>query len=384
MSDPQRAITVLLLVMVVILVQTCRPPESGRETEDEFDFPVAVIDGKMTIMYTDLYSRIAASDMLKEGGILDSTTYFDTLIAIVVDSLVSLDALHADLREDLTLYREYSIRFYDFYTKYLFQRLILDSVEVDSAVVDSYFHAHEDRYYYEEQVRAKQLTIAPRGFRFGEDSAEYKDYSDEQLDSVARERIIELKKRSDAGEDFGVLAYEFSMNRATGDRGGDLGYFLRNTFNEVVDSVAFSLPPGTVSEPFRSPDGWHLLYVMDHVDSGLATLEGEVYQLVQNDFIRETAMKRSGYFIDSLMNIANYVYNDSALMLQAHTVPDTVWSVIVNEVDTVDFHRLPDVFARHMTRLGKSSLSLQEKHDALMDWTQKYLIARAGDLLGFD
>ncbi|MBN2226937.1 MAG: peptidylprolyl isomerase [candidate division Zixibacteria bacterium] len=375
---------VLTAFMLLAIMWGCRPPEPAMETAPDNDFPVATIDDKIHVNYSDLYNRLAASDLLKEGGLLDSTTYFDTLYAIVEDSLVSQKALTADLRNSDIRRREFELLYFDFYVKYLFQHLILDSIKIDSLVLDSFYHEHEDRYFYREQVHARQITISPDGFRFGEDSAKYASFTDEQLDSVAQKQIIELKARTDAGEKFNVLAYDFSMNRATGDKGGDMGYFFRNTFNDIVDSVAFTLEPGIVSDPFRSPDGWHLMQVLDHIDSGLAPMEGIVYEQVRHEYISEVSGRRAGSFVDSLMNSTHYEFNDSALSLQPYSVPDTVWSVVLNHRDTVDFYRLPDVFNRFQTRLGKDSLTLEERQEAIKYWTQKKIIVAAGDTLGFD
>jgi len=381
MNNARKVLTVLVLLAIA---WGCRPPQPVMETDDSSDFPIAIIDNDLRIMHSDLYKRLAASAILKDGGLLDSTTYFDTLLAIVEDSLVSQQALTADLKRNSPWRREFELLFHDFYVRYLFQNLILDSIKVDSLVLDSFYHAHEHLYFYKEQVHARQITIAPEGFRFGEDSVKYADHSEAQLDSLARKQILELKTRSDEGEEFNVLAYDYSMNRATGDKGGDMGYFFRHTFNEVVDSVAFSLEPGTISEPFRSPDGWHLLQVIDHIDSGLAPMEGEVYNLVRTNYLNEMSGRRAGVFIDSLITSTHYEFNDSALVLPPYSVPDTVWSVILNYHDTVDYYRLPDVFNRFQTRLGKDNLTLAEKHEALKFWTQKRIIVAAGDTLGFD
>ena len=364
--------TVLTILILPVIMWGCRPPEPATEAGSDTDFPVATIDNAIVVGYSDL------------GGILDSTTYFDTLQAIVEDSLVSQEALTADLRHNKVRRREFELLYYDFYVKYLFQHIILDSIRVDSLVLDSFYHAHEDRYFYREQVHARQITISPDRYRYGEDSVMYADYTDERLDSVALKQIEELKARADEGEKFNVLAYDHSMNRATGDKGGDLGYFFRNTFNTVVDSVAFSLEPGTISDPFRSPDGWHLMQVIDHIDSGLAPMEGQVYEQVRNEYISEASGRRAGVFVDSLMNATHYEFNDSALNLPPYSVPDTVWSVVLNHRDTIDFHRLPDVFNRFQTRLGKANLELAEKQDAVKYWTQKQIIAAAGDAMGFD
>jgi len=71
-------------------------------------------------MASQLYHRLADSDLLEEGGFLDSSMYFDTLNAIVLDSLISYEASKVDLKEDPVLYRNFFLLFKEFYLKYLY------------------------------------------------------------------------------------------------------------------------------------------------------------------------------------------------------------------------------------------------------------------------
>ncbi len=374
--------TAFILGFGVSFMAGCFPAGSGSEKTT--DFPIAKIDGDVSVVFSELYNRLAKSSFLKEGGILDSTIYFDTLKAIVIDSLVSIKANGADLHEDIMLLRDFRLKYHAFYSGQLYKRIIVDSIQLDSAMVDSFYQAHQDEYFLPEQVLAKQLTISAEGLRFGKDSALYRAYSDEELDSIARAQVVQLRERISEGEDFKLMAYEYSVNHATAVKGGELGYFERNTYNHEIDSVAFTLPPGSLSDPFISADGWHLMYVEDHVDSGLPPLSGEQYKIVHHRFKGEKARDLAGQFMDSLFDVAEFEFNDSALMEPVYEVDDTVWSVIVNGRDTIDFYRIPDVFNRYMGFTGLTSLTLDDKHRALIGWAQKYLIIQAGNDLGFD
>jgi foldase protein PrsA len=58
--------------------------------------------------------------------------------------------------------------------------------------------------------------------------------------------------------------------------------------------------------------------------------------------------------------------------------------MIVNGRDTIDFHRVPDVFNQFMHYSGLTELSLEDKYKALKGWAQKDLIIQAGHVLGYD
>ncbi|MGD2049910.1 MAG: SurA N-terminal domain-containing protein [Chloroflexota bacterium] len=56
------------------------------------------------------------------------------------------------------------------------------------------------------------------------------------------------------GADFALLAQQYSLDRVTGENGGDLGFFARGSLLvPVVEEAAFNLQPGEVSEVISGP-----------------------------------------------------------------------------------------------------------------------------------
>jgi len=55
--------------------------------------------------------------------------------------------------------------------------------------------------------------------------------------------------RWEAGKDFADLAREISLDKETGEKGGDLGWFPRGILSPGLDYVAFSLSTDNISEP---------------------------------------------------------------------------------------------------------------------------------------
>ncbi len=368
---------IFMLLLCLAALSRCFPPGGGGEAKGPNAFPIAIIDDRVKINYSDLLNRLDRSGLLEYGGILDSTTYFDTLQSIVIDSVLSILSKEVDIRQDKTIYRFFMMRYLQFWKQYIYENDVLGSFRVDSSDIDSFYRAHGDRYTYREQVRARQLTISDRGFRFGHDSVKYRPYSDEQLDSMAFDMISEIKQRADTGEDFGILAYDYSMHRESGKRYGELGYFFRGRFSPTFDSVAFSLPVFTISDPFRDIDGWHLVQVVDHIDSGMAPLEGQVFELVKGDFLYEITEKRSRELVDSLIQSATFVFNDSALMQPSfYAVADTTWSAIINGRDTVDFFRLGDLMNQYRPLEGESEIRLEGKKQILKKYFSDYLLVQ--------
>ena len=72
-----------------------------------------------------------------------------------------------------------------------------------------------------------------------------------------------IKQRLAAGEDFVVLAKEFSQDPGSKDLGGDLGWASEGKFVPRFEQVMNSLRENQISEPFKSTFGWHIIQVLE-------------------------------------------------------------------------------------------------------------------------
>jgi len=76
-----------------------------------------------------------------------------------------------------------------------------------------------------------------------------------QKQSEALAILERLKK----GEKFAVLAKELSIDRGSGKRGGDLGYFSKGKMVKPFEQEAFKLNVGQISEPVKTEFGYHVI-----------------------------------------------------------------------------------------------------------------------------
>ncbi|MFV2004453.1 MAG: peptidylprolyl isomerase [Gammaproteobacteria bacterium] len=90
--------------------------------------------------------------------------------------------------------------------------------------------------------------------------------SSEISDEQARKKLLELKHKIEDGKSFAELASEFSEDPGSKIKGGDLGWAGPGEFVGTFEDVANNLPVGQISEPFKTPFGWHILEVLEHRD----------------------------------------------------------------------------------------------------------------------
>jgi peptidyl-prolyl cis-trans isomerase SurA len=81
-------------------------------------------------------------------------------------------------------------------------------------------------------------------------------------ESVAKERLTELRKRIAGGLDFAAAARDNSQDGSAKD-GGDLGWATQGQFVPEFEEVMNALPIGQISEPFSSRFGVHLIQVQE-------------------------------------------------------------------------------------------------------------------------
>jgi peptidyl-prolyl cis-trans isomerase SurA len=79
-------------------------------------------------------------------------------------------------------------------------------------------------------------------------------------DSQAQALLQRLRQRIESGEKFADLARLYSQD-ATAPQGGDLGWLSPGETVPAFEQAMNALQPGQISQPVRSPFGWHLIEV---------------------------------------------------------------------------------------------------------------------------
>ena len=69
------------------------------------------------------------------------------------------------------------------------------------------------------------------------------------------------------GKDFVALAKQYSLDEATKNNGGDLGWFPKDVMDPRFEAIAFQLRPSQISEVVQTQFGFHIIKVDEHEQS---------------------------------------------------------------------------------------------------------------------
>lgn len=138
----------------------------------------------------------------------------------------------------------------------------LRALEAEEVVSESdilqYYQDHPERYSQPERVNVRQIFLRAR-------------LNTPERDA-ARTRMNQLRNELFAGADFTTLAKEHSQAPGR-EQGGVIGWQRKGDLIEVLETAAFSLELGEVSEVLESRGGLHLLRVDEREESGTESFE---------------------------------------------------------------------------------------------------------------
>jgi peptidyl-prolyl cis-trans isomerase C len=143
-------------------------------------------------------------------------------------------------------------------------------INVTDADVKAYFEKNKAEFSEPESVKASHILV-----KVPQDA-------DEKAWKDAEAKIKDIKKKLDGGADFAKLAQEMSDDPGSKAKGGDLGFFSKGRMVPEFEAAAFALKPGEVSQPVKTPFGYHLIKVVEKKDAHEKSFDEVKDQVKQN------------------------------------------------------------------------------------------------------
>ncbi len=70
---------------------------------------------------------------------------------------------------------------------------------------------------------------------------------------------LEILEKIKKGDSFPSLAKQYSIDKGSGKRGGDLGFFTKGMMVKPFEEAAFNLQVAEISQPIKTEFGYHII-----------------------------------------------------------------------------------------------------------------------------
>lgn len=113
---------------------------------------------------------------------------------------------------------------------------------------------------YLDTIDKANLTMIPIKYRMSQICL----YPDRDAAAMAvKEKLLDIRERILGGEKFATLARLYSEDPGSARKGGELGMASKSIFWPAFSDAAMALKPGVISQIVETPDGFHIIEVLE-------------------------------------------------------------------------------------------------------------------------
>ncbi len=173
----------------------------------------------------------------------------------------------------------------------LVQEEIGSKIKIEDKEVQDYFNAHPDEFS-GDQVHLKHILVPNE------------------------DQIKDIQGRLAKNESFDEVAKKYSQDAVSAAKGGDLGTLTREQMLPDFAKAAFALKPNEVSEPVKTPFGYHLIKLVERKKGQPMTFE-QVKGQLQRRLLEQKQSERFQAWIKDLEGKAKITRDDGPLPVGA-------------------------------------------------------------------
>jgi foldase protein PrsA len=229
-----------------------RAPDKDRQPEEYESFEQALAEYLVTLEILrqeapSLKVSVSEADVRSEleqiGQMFQGDDKFEQ--ALEAQGL-TLEQLTQSIREQLLIKK--------------MKAVVTGDVTVTEQEAETYYEEHKDEYVEQESRDVRHILVSP--FKTTVDGVVATTATQDQWDAAEAEAE---KARSELqnGASFITVAEKYSDDEATKNSGGKLGAVTRGLMVPAFEVVVFNLQIGELSQPVKTPYGYHVIEVTD-------------------------------------------------------------------------------------------------------------------------
>ena len=261
-------------------------PKDDQTQINKLDLMRQLIDAKIMFQRAEQASLLAVdADVEAKLAEMKAPYSQEEFNKQLANRKMGLDDLKAQLRQELSIQK-------------LINKEITANINISDGEVQQFFAENKARFNLPEpQIHIAQILVSPRP----DPNLRNLKNDKAQNDAEATKKIQMLEARLRQGEDFSMLAQNYSEDTNTVTNGGDLGFLPESTFEQAAPELrkmVMSMQPNQLSGIIKTNDSYRILKVLSKEPAGQRELSDP---RVQQD-IRERLMTRK----DQLLKQAYY------------------------------------------------------------------------------
>ena len=284
--------------------------------EDENNLMYLMIKDRVV---NDLIVKELLNQELKKRNITVSKKEIEAEHKKMVDKLGSKDKFNDILKQNGIKYSDFEE---DLKQELMMKKLvnIIHPVKISESDAKSFYNKNLDKFKTPDQVRASHILVMANPVEIKEGlTKKNKTLTEAEINQqVQVEMAMRYKKAQEIANEikstpdrFEAKAREVSDDKASAEKGGDIGFFSKNDMVKEFSDAAFKLRPNTISEVIQTPYGFHIIKVTDRKAAGQQPYEKIKSQLIQY-LTAQAQVKALEQFLTMLKSQAVIEYVDDS------------------------------------------------------------------------
>jgi peptidyl-prolyl cis-trans isomerase SurA len=269
--------------------QNAQPPEGASQDQimvQKLDVLGSLITNEIMMQKAEKLGLTAVdSDVEAELAKMKSPYTKEEFEKTLASRHMTINDLKAQLRSKLTLEK-------------LINKEITSHITITDADVANAYHANKANFNLAEpQVHMAQIMVTP----FPDPSVRNLKNSKAQTDKDAKMKIEDIAARLKRGEDFTMLAQNYSEDSNSAPNGGDMGFVPESALekaNPELRKLVVSLPVNGVSGIIHTQEGYRVLKVISKEPAGQRELnDPRVQQTIRDTLLNsKDQLLRAAYY----------------------------------------------------------------------------------------
>ena len=225
----------------------------------------------------ELIVKALLDSEIQKRGIEATSEDVQNELKTIIDKVGSKEELNRLLKQRGVSNEQFTE---DLKTQIKIRKLVnsLEKINITDNDTKKYYDTHKQEFTHGEQVRASHILISANTIELIQKIKEKNpEISTEDLNKQVDEKLAAQKAKAEAvlaevkksPDSFEKIAQKQSDDKASAERGGELGFFPKEAMVPEFANAAFSMKPNTISESLvKSPYGYHIIKVTDRMEAG--------------------------------------------------------------------------------------------------------------------